>query len=348
MDLEQRYAQLLNRRMPFEDRGPVAFSEKSAARVDGWSNATDDYLTAAMSPIDAKYTERLVAQGSRIENQLRTRLASTYPNMHFRRQGSVSNDTHIRHSSDVDVLAIEGSFETIEMPQANPYPYAGEPLKDLLAFRTAARDELASAFCTAVVDDSGSTAIRISRGSLACSVDVVPSNWYNTLEYARSGSEIVRGVQVLNKQTWERPVNYPFKFNHRIDIADLARSGATRRMIRLLKTLKADLVEAEKGHVSLSSYDLCSLVYRMVPDFCVLDGRGVRGEAIACLSWVNILVGNHDRRDAMLVVDDSRKVFDSPQKHHDLNRLKGELANLLSEKHSYAVYDARPGPLFPL
>lgn len=330
-NLDQRFDRLLNRRLPAEARSSVNFSERYASartRLDGWTDETDRYLMLAMAPIEPHYTLRLQKQGSRIENQLMNRLMDSYPNMEFRRQGSVSNDTHIRHSSDVDVLAFPGRFFSLEMPQANPYPYAENPEDTLLTFRCKARDELMQAFTIARVDDSGSTAIKLSGGSLACAVDVVPSNWYNTIEYSRSSFEAARGVQVLNKETLERVLNFPFRFNDRLHAQDHVRSGATRRMIRFLKTLKADLIE-EGFSIGLSSFDICSIIFRMEGTFRSSDGYGARPEAVVCFQWVTFLLNDATFRQGLWVVDDSRLIFDNAEKVQGLRFIQRELHDLL-------------------
>jgi len=336
MTLDQRFDRLLARRAAAEDRDAFRFSARYATRLDGLVDETDRYLASAMAPIDSKYTERLRLQGTRVENQLKDRLGIYYPYLEFRRQGSVSNDTHIRYVSDVDVLAFPGLFVTLQMPQPNPIPYQGSPEDDLLLFRAKARAELALAFPAVVVDDSGSTAIKLSGGSLACSVDVVPSSWYDTLEYARTRDETTRGVQVLNKDTRERVLNFPFTFNHRLDLHDRARSGAARRIIRLVKTLKADLVEDSKP-VALSSYDICSFIYRMTGAWLSSDGYGARREATACLVWLTLLLNDRPFRETLQVVDDSRPIFDGPEKTDALRLLHKELFELLDASRASAT-----------
>lgn len=337
MDLDEKYDRLLSRRMSVEDRYTASFSEKYATRVDGLPDRVEQYLASAMAPIDEKYTSKLILQGDRVENHLRGRLVSLYPHLDFRRQGSVSNDTHIRHYSDVDVLAFEGSFEVLEMYQPNSNPYQGDPNVTLLTFRLLAHRMLKESFPAVEVDNSGSTAIKLSGGSLACSVDVVPSNWYNTLEYSQSRSEVVRGVQVLNKQTLDRTLNFPFKFNHRIELADRQRSGAVRRMIRLLKTLKADLIEDSKRSVALSSYDICSIVYRMGSEFCMRDGHGAQSEATACLAWLAMLISRPGIRDTLQVVDDSRLIFDAQERVQALAQLQIELTKVLTYNQARSI-----------
>lgn len=113
MTITDRYTRLLQRRAPSEDRIHEKF-EESYERERGDHTR---YILGAMRPVDAKYTKRLAEQGDRVENQLGKRLEAEYPTLEFRKQGSVSNDTHIRYFSDIDVLTIIDKFVTLERPQ---------------------------------------------------------------------------------------------------------------------------------------------------------------------------------------------------------------------------------------
>ena len=51
----------------------------------------------------------------------------------------------------------------------------------------------------AKVDKTGSKAIKLSGGSLRRAVDVVPSQWHDTIAYQASGAKHDREVLILNK-----------------------------------------------------------------------------------------------------------------------------------------------------
>lgn len=304
MTISQRYQRLLDRRAPHDDRIIAKFAE-SFERQAGEATR---YLLGAMRPVDATYTQRLREQGDRVENQLATRLRAEYPGLAFRRQGSVSNNTHIKYYSDVDVLAIIDRFVTLQRPQVPQIPYAGDPVDDLTELRAACVRELRRAFPMATIDDRGSTAVAISGASLACKVDAVPANWFDSNRYASSGLEHDRGVQVLDKFTRERTANYPFQFNHRIHRFDIDHFGTPRMMMRLLKTVRAEL-EEEGTQAECSSFDLCSLVYRMPESLLVarpdqpliLIGR--------LLDWLSMSFSVDELRSNLKVVDDSRVIY---------------------------------------
>lgn len=309
MSIKDRYNRLLQRRAPAEDRVLDKFAE-SYERERGDHTR---YILGAMRAVDAKYTERLSKQGDRVENQLGKRLEAEYPTLEFRRQGSVSNDTHIRYFSDIDVLTIIDKFVMLERPQEPTNPYKGEPLDDLNILRQRCVQELDQAFPKVRVDDSSSTAVKLSGGSLVCDVDVVPANWFNTNDYARTEAEYTRGVQVLDREKRELIKNFPFLFNYRLEVNDRQRFGLTRMLIRLLKTVKADL-EEDGTCIDFSSFDVCSLVYRM-PDQYIVQRLHLPLDILdRFLQWMRSSITEDSIRSKVLVIDDSRRIFDSEDK----------------------------------
>jgi hypothetical protein len=322
--ISQRYQRLLARRAP-----PEALYEFSKSATADLVGEHTKYLLNAMKPVDAKSTARLVEQGDRVQAQLSRRLEQEYPQLQFRRQGSVSNGTHIRYFSDVDVLVLIDKYVTLEQPQQPAYPYTGEPLDDLALLRKRCVAELGLAFPEVELDDRGSTAVRLEKSaSLACAVDVVPSNWYDTNTFASSGVESDRGVQVLNREQRVRRLNQPFLFNRRLTERDATTGGLTRMVIRLLKTLKADVEEEGEVELAMSSFDIGSVVYRADGIFtdvgAPLDALG------SALQGLLDIAERAARGESIKTVDDSREVFDQPRKLEHFVRLLRELSDTLT------------------
>lgn len=141
------------------------------------------YVVGAMQPIDPAYTENTFAQAERVCNQLGNRLTIECESEY---QGSVTNDTHIKAQSDIDVLMLIDKFFTVEPPQKPQNPYKGDPIQDMLDLRAEIIEALEQAFPEATVDYSGGKSVSIEGGSLRRKVDVVPANWYNTNQYAET------------------------------------------------------------------------------------------------------------------------------------------------------------------
>ncbi len=328
MAISDRYGRLLNRRAASVDR---EFSNYSEA-FEKQTGQSTKYMLGAMAPLDSKATARLVLQGDRVEAQLKERLRPTYPGIEFRRQGSVSNGTHIKYYSDVDVLTIIDKFVSLEPPQQASSPYAGNPNDDLLTLRTDCVTHLVAAFPAATVDNTGSTSIAISGGSLACQVDVVPANWYDTVAYSQNQGDHTRGIMVYNREDKVRKKNYPFLFNARIAAHDLAYVGVPRALIRLLKSLKADYEQDQAGKtINFSSFDICSIIYRMPTEGLSVLRTDPLEITRQMLLWMDVLIGQQVLRDSLKVIDDSRLIFNEADKLAGLQTLRGELGALRAD-----------------
>lgn len=259
------------------------------------------YTLGAIQPIDPEYTRATYAEGDRVLNQLEKQLVDK---CEYRYQGSVTNDTHIKARSDIDLLTITGKYITLEAPQTPTSPYKGDCIQDLTDLRNNEIDILNRTFPEAQVDVSSSKAISIEGGSLRRKIDVVPSNWFDTNKYAETKDETFRGVQIFDTHTNERIKNTPFLHNHFVDQRDKAVNGNLRKVARLMKSLKYDT-----DAVDLSSYDIVGIAYNMGDD---LLGFGF-GHDLALLEsscqYCERLLNDAYLRESLIVPDGHRKVF---------------------------------------
>lgn len=288
------------------------------------TNDAQNYFIEAMSPVDEIYTENTYREAERVKNQL-DKIKSASLDFEYEYQGSVSNNTHIKAHSDIDVLVIIGRFFGLQHPLQPRYPYKGNPVADLMELRTACESHLASAFPKVDVDCSGAKSIALSGGSLRRKVDVVPSNWYNTVDYDRTGQKQYRGIQILDKRKKKRMVNTPFYHNYLLNTKDISTGGNLKRSIRLLKTLKAD----SEQDISLSSYDIAAIAYNMetskyiTGDKYILLLKNVNNYLKALIAMSSV------SRDNIDVPDKSRKIFNESGKYVGLIRLQEDVEDLL-------------------
>lgn len=282
------------------------------------------YVIGAMQPIDPEYTKNTFKQAERVRSQLENKLTDS---CEYEYQGSVTNDTHIKAKSDIDLLVIIDKFLTLENPQVPKSPYKGDPLSDLLNLRNEAENILESAFPQADVDKTGSKSISIEGGSLTRKIDVVSSNWYNTNKYTETGNKIYRGVQILDKSVPTRLANTPFLHNAQVDYKDGKTNGGMRKASRLMKSLKYD-----SENIDLSSYDIVSIAFNM-SDASLYYSKG--GELLilsSCLDYCRQLQSNSLLRESIKVPDGHRKIFcDGHANLSGLNQLTDELEQLAND-----------------
>ena len=259
------------------------------------------YVLGAMQPIDPAYTKATYAEGGRVWNQLEKALTIK---CELRYQGSVTNDTHIKAKSDIDLLTILTDFITLEAPQKPSDPYKGDPLKDLINLRNDEIIILDKAFPEVTVDRTGGKSIGLEGGSLKRKIDVVPSNWFNTNLYALHKKEIYRGVQILDIGNNTRIANTPFLHNEYIDLKDKHVRGGLRKAARLMKSLKYDT-----ENINLSSYDIVAIAYNMEQELLNFPSEMELAILESCSQYCERLLLDDLLRDRIMVPDGHRTVF---------------------------------------
>jgi len=295
------------------------------------------YALEVMEPISATYTANTYKACARVQDQLKPALQQYGIWVEFRFQGSVPTDTHIKNYSDIDMLTLHGAFYTLEPPLVPPIPYQGNPIEDLMELRRKAVRILDTVYTGCDIDDTGSKCVTISGGSLGRKIDIIPSNWYDSVNYARASIEVNRGIQVLDRDAGQRIVNFPFLHIHRINEKDNQVGGNEKRVIRLLKSLRADADES----IDVSSYDLASLVYRMDdPDLLVAPSQRLTLLQRANIFLVKV-INDTSFRDRLYVANGTRLIVGPDGcKLAELAKLQFELQDLISsiEKEMRPLY----------
>lgn len=288
------------------------------------------YALGAMQEVDPAYTRISLETASRVANQLGKRVGGF--DLDFQLQGSVPLNVHIRGISDVDLLTlIDKQFHTYALAgvRGASYPPAGSgvtSLGELKRLRSEEEPALKRAFPTAKVDTSGSKAIKIEGGSLARAVDVVPSHWFDSIDYQKSGQTHERGVIILDRKANTTVTNYPFKHIKLVDERDtFLAAGGLRKAIRLCKNVKADSDRV----IDLSSFDIAGIMYHA--DQSTLR-MGVFYELTVLAEtqrYLDYLYNNKDEARKLDVPDGTRKIFDSERKLSSLLSLSSEVDELV-------------------
>src|SRR6267142_6858636 len=74
------------------------------------------YAIGSMQPIDSEYTQRTIEERDRVEKQLADGYRNANIAVVFDYQGSLTNDTHIRVYSDVDLLTVVYGWHSVQPP----------------------------------------------------------------------------------------------------------------------------------------------------------------------------------------------------------------------------------------
>lgn len=285
------------------------------------------YALGAMQEVDPDYTRISMETAERVANQLGRRVGGF--NLDFRLQGSVPLNVHIRGVSDVDLLTlIDREFLVYDRSGIKAHTYTPKTDRSLDQLNQLRREEepaLRRAYPGANVDTSGSKSIKISGGSLARSVDVVPSHWYDTADYQRTGELHDQGVIILDRKNNTTVTNFPFKHIKLVSDRDNLVAGGLRKAIRLCKNVKAD----SDRNIALPSFDIAAIMFHA--DLGALRMGAIHELSILAETQRHLdYLFNHPTEAAQLnVPDGTRRIFDTEAKRNALLSLSCEMDELL-------------------
>ncbi|RZI54664.1 MAG: hypothetical protein EOP12_01635 [Pseudomonas sp.] len=313
-----------------------SFREETYIRRGTTNQKYTKYALGAMQAVDADYTRISLEEARRVGAQLKTGFGRKNIAVDFRLQGSVPCDIHIRGVSDVDLLLIDDRYcryATMGLKAVSGYydsPITFDTLLALVQIRSDAEKILQDAYPAATVDTSGAKAINLSGGSLRRPVDVIPSNWFDTIDYQTSNDEADRGIHILNKKVPERIENLPFKHIKEISNRDRQCYGGLKKSIRLCKNVKAD-AEEDGPSIKFSSYDIAATMWHSNLEALSVGAERELSILAETTRWLDFLYRNKDIANSLVVPDGSRRIFDTDEKHGALLLLSNEFDDLATK-----------------
>ena len=310
------------------------------------------YALGSMQAVDPDYTRVSLEEADRVGKQLKSGLDRKRLGVELRIQGSVAADLHIRGVSDVDLLALDARYYRYSTngsrSKRGEYnnPVAYDTLKALVELRVEAERILKAAFPGASVKTEGPKAINLTGGSLRRPVDVVPANWYDTVDFQNSTDEADRGVEILNKDIPERILNMPFRHIGRINQRDSVSLGGMKKAIRLVKNVKQDAKE-EGTRIDLSSFDIASALWHADTSALTVGVANELAILAEATRFLDYLAKNQSYARGLRVPDGSREIFDSEAKLEALILLSMEMDDLAEKvsREQETLLSAQPLPL---
>ncbi|WP_372378427.1 hypothetical protein ACBZ91_05255 [Vibrio natriegens] len=290
------------------------------------------YTIGAMSPVDEKSTQVSIDEGERVANTLIDMLETSGIKTSFRMQGSVPLNVHIKGHSDVDMLIlIKGTFlyENPRAPGVFYFPASDKrPMEDILReLRENSEEKLTTRYFATEVDCSNAKSIAMSGGSLKRKIDIVPSCWYNNIEYQLTDDDSERQVKIYNKDEHILLGNSPFKHIKLVDEKDQMYNGNLKKCVRLVKNLVADMPDDKKKKAKkLTSFDIVGVVYNMNEKLNV-NSYTPLALVDAVRQQFNVLRLFHSALN-IKVPDGSREVLDSEEKISALEVIYDEIRAL--------------------
>lgn len=304
------------------------------------------YITLAMNGVELSYTERSKEAGERVKGHLKETLSDVI----YKYQGSVMTNTHIKGSSDIDLLVISDKFHTFDrdgiekaLSDYNQTIYLrdsqisslksqlqgggyGTALQDLRENRLNSESKLKDKYD--LCDITRPKSIKITNLHLKRDVDVVIANWYDDVKSViNDKSDDYRGIQVYDKQAHAKgDVDYPFLSIKRINERSADTQGRLKKMIRFLKNVKAD----SDKEIELSSFDFNAICY----DINVSTYKDLNKYMLVTvvLNQLNKLATDPHSANNLTSVDGREYIFrNNPRKLQSLRNLMSEVSLILSD-----------------
>lgn len=290
------------------------------------------YALGAMQAVDEEYVKDTYTEGERVMSHLKDGLANFGISIAFEYQGSVPLNIQIKGVSDLDILSLHGGYFTYDSSGVAGSGYSAISgrktiIDHMVELRLFSEGTLKNSFPSATVETGKAKAIHLSGGSLRREIDVVPSHWHNTSAYQRTGQKHDREVCVLDKHKKITISNSPFLYMLRVNQKDTESSGGAKKVIRFLKTIRNDATPK----ISLSSYDIASLVYHFnshemkVPPYLELGLVAVARDRLFDYASNEALARSLDTPDS------SRKIIDTDEKFSALQRLAVDVDEVASD-----------------
>lgn len=341
INFESRLVRLKNRRQGTAERDRL---EKGLYNFSGdfrsieaheklHENSAIKYVIGAMAPVSYDSTRISKEEGERVATTLIDMLKTAGISAEMRMQGSVVLDIHIEGYSDVDMLILKTDIITVEGPELAGTYYVDASDKRLMVdiiheLRILCETKLKSRYHAADVNINGNKSIALSGGSLRRKVDIVPACWHDTHDYQRTKLEYFRAVKIYDKSKHELVQNKPFLHIKKVNERDLQYSGNLKKVTRLMKNVIADMPDEKKRKATaLTSFDIAAIAYAMNEDlFC---SQYLPLTLLANLRIFLLIIAYVDeRREKLLVPDESRVIFNYPEKIDALKILYNEVSEL--------------------
>jgi len=303
------------------------------------------YVRYAMKGVEPEYTQKSKLAGDRVRNHLQNNLT----NVVYKYQGSVMTNTHIKGTSDIDLLVICDKFYTFDRKsittvltteslknqlnyiqvqklqgEIDNAGYSGSAINDLKKNRIDSENTLVPIYD--ICDISHSKAIKITNKSLNRDVDIVTANWYdNVTAVLRNKDTDFRGIQVYNKDTNSKSdPDYPFLSIKRINERSSETNGRLKKMIRFLKNIKAD----SDLDIKLTSFDFNAICY----DIETLRYLSKNFYELVPIVYLQLksLAENYEHSNNLKSVDGNEYIFrDDSSKLDSLRILMSEIDSIL-------------------
>lgn len=351
---EQLIRKVKNRTNPDDISESVLLSKTFSSELREIGNKKAlEYVRRIMHGVEPNYTQKTVEAGKRVMGHLKDVDSS----LDYKFQGSVMTNTHIKGYSDIDLVQITNRFfrhdsKDLYMKEyENPYRstliktqlsqiinsvyFSGDANVVLKDIREKAEEKLLAVYKNVNIGKPKSIEVRPT--SPVRMIDVVTASWFKSLDSILVDDEDYRGIEIYDKEKNLRlSVDYPFIKIKFLNKRDNEVNGRLKKMIRFLKSIKADSDNSDQ--ISLSSFDIASICYNI--EVFNYDSKPYFELVEVLLNEFKKIIDNQFYRDGIRSIDNTESIFkDKPKKikgaillYREIKSVHDDLTQNLIEK----------------
>lgn len=273
------------------------------------------YALESMLEIDAAYAYKVYNSSRRIHEKIAKELARRGYLVDYRYQGALKTYSNIRLYGDVEIIVLKKNVS------AKPHMEMQTLARELL-------DILSGDPNFKTIDYSDKTRIRITAMKPTCEIDILPSVWINSAEYAKTKNEIYRGIAEFDFKNKKVKKYLPFLNIARVNARDQQTNGNFKSLARLLKTLRADSTEK----IDLKDSEIYGMLYAIPIDKLKIDQKKILSLLPLAEGLMVKLIKDPAIFNGISSPSDKDRVFaGKPEKKREIQKMQRELHRLKSD-----------------
>ncbi len=276
------------------------------------------YTLESMVEIDPSYAYKVYANSRRIHEIIAKSLKKRGYDVDYRYQGALKTYSNILLYGDVEIIVIKKNV-------------SDKPHRDIQTMAMDLMDTLSKDSSFKSVDYSDKTRIRITAQKPTCEIDILPSVWVNSAEYAKTKNEIYRGIAEFDFAKRKVKKYLPFLNIARINARDQHTNGNFKSLSRLLKSLRADAEEK----IHLRDSEINAIIYNLPESALKIPSSKILSLLPSVSELLSKLTADSNFFSNMLSPSDKDRVFvGHPEKREELQKLNSSLSLLINDLKS--------------
>lgn len=273
------------------------------------------YALESMVEIDPAYAYKVYANSRKIHDTIAKSLKKIGYDVDYRYQGALKTYSNILLYGDVEIIAIKKNI-------------TDKPHKDIQTMAMDLMDILSRDSTFKTLDYSDKTRIRITAQKPTCEIDILPSVWVNSAEYAKTKNEIYRGIAEFDFAKRKVKKYLPFLNIARINARDQHTGGNFKSLSRLLKSLRAD---SEEG-INLRDSEINAIIYNIPESMLKIPTSRILSLLPSVANLLSDLTTDSQFFGTMLSPSEKDRVFvGHPEKREEILKLNTSLSVLIDD-----------------